>query len=75
MAEVKDMKPLLEPTRTNADAVVAVNFCDTLAANQRRRNLETLLWLGMEIDGPSTDGEANRNRPLQFCSCCNDRRK
>ena len=36
-------------------------------ANQRKRNLETLLWLGMEIDGSL--GRAKRERPLRYCAC------
>jgi hypothetical protein len=75
MADMKNMKPLSEPTQSCSDTDVKVNFCDTVIADHRKRNLETLLWLGMEIDGPGRRGAANRNLSLQFCNCRTDRKK
>ncbi len=43
--------------------------------DQLKQNLETLLWIGMEIDGSGAQSAVMRNRPLRYCSCRNGERK
>lgn len=75
MSELAAFDVTPEPRWKPSDTQEQCDFCNDRDTNQRKRNLETLLWLGMEIDGSLAQGAAKRNRPLKYCRCNGGGRK